>query len=133
MQVRYSDITSVQVHPDESEVLKKKETICWKKLRMIDNKGSYDYHGCWKSNIFFAFFWQQHDAAGGEDLLIKLGEVEEVTILMDRTCEGDKTRAIVTEFGYTPVVPSKSNRLNPRDYDKEHCNVRNLIELCFEG
>lgn len=31
----------------------------------------------------------------------------------------DEIRSLVMELGYIPVVPSKSNRRNPQDYDKQ--------------
>ena len=44
----------------------------------------------------------------------KLGLTDHpVYLLMDRAYEGDETRALAVELGYTPVVPPKSNRKNP--------------------
>jgi len=60
------------------------------------------------------------DAPAGRALLRKLGSVDyPVHLLMDRAYEGDETRALTAELGYVPVVPPKSNRRNPWDYDKE--------------
>lgn len=33
--------------------------------------------------------------------------------------EGDETRQLVFDLGMEPVVPPKSNRLSPWEYDKE--------------
>ena len=45
--------------------------------------------------------------------------------------EGDETRALAVELGYTPVVPPKSNRKDPWDYDKELYKQRNQVERLF--
>ena len=47
------------------------------------------------------------------------------------SCEGDETRALVVELSYTPVVPPKSNRKNPWDYDKELYKQHNQVERLF--
>ena len=39
-----------------------------------------------------------------------------VYLLMDRAYEGDKTRTLAAEPGYTPVVPPKRSRKDPWDY-----------------
>ena len=50
---------------------------------------------------------------------------------MDKAHEGDETRACVTQAGFTPVVPPKHNRKEPRDYDKELYKRRNGVERLF--
>ena len=50
---------------------------------------------------------------------------------MDRAYEGDDTRALAAELGYIPVVPPKSNRKNPWDYDKQLYRQRNQVERLF--
>lgn len=50
---------------------------------------------------------------------------------MDRAYEDDKTRALVSEHGFIPVVPPKKNRKNPWDYDKELYKCRNKVERYF--
>ena len=54
-----------------------------------------------------------------------------VYLLMDRAYEGDETRALAVELGYMPVVPPKSNRKDPWDYDKELYKQRNQVESLF--
>jgi transposase len=39
-------------------------------------------------------------------------------VIMDRAYEGDETRQLVRDLGMTPVVPPKSNRREPWDYDR---------------
>ena len=50
---------------------------------------------------------------------------------MDRAYEGYETRALAMELGYTPVVPPKSNRKDPWDYDKQLYKQRNRVERLF--
>ncbi len=50
---------------------------------------------------------------------------------MDRAYEDDATRRVALELGYQPVVPPKSNRLEPHDYDREVYRRRNEVERFF--
>ena len=50
---------------------------------------------------------------------------------MDRAYEEDETRALAVELGYMPVVPPKSNRKGPWNYDKELYKQRNQVERLF--
>lgn len=50
---------------------------------------------------------------------------------MDRAYEGDETRQLAEELGYVPVVPPKSNRRTPWDYDRALYKRRNEIERLF--
>ena len=72
------------------------------------------------------------DAPAGRNLLKKRGKVKKRTfLLMDRAYEGDATRKLAQELGYTPVVPPKVNRKNPWEYDKRLYKERNQIERLF--
>ena len=72
------------------------------------------------------------DAPEGRALLQQLGPVDHsVYLLMDRAYEGDETRSLAMELGYTPVVPPKSNRKNSWDYDKQLYKQRNQVERLF--
>ena len=51
--------------------------------------------------------------------------------MADRVYEGDDTRRLVLDLGYTPVVPPKSNRKHPWDYDREMYKRRNEVERLF--
>jgi transposase len=50
---------------------------------------------------------------------------------MDRAYEGDDTRLWALDFGHVPVVPPKSNRLHPWDYDRVMYRKRNEDERLF--
>ena len=54
-----------------------------------------------------------------------------LSLLIDRAYEGDETRHLVLDLGMTPVVPPKSNRLHPWDYDRAIYKKRNEIERLF--
>ena len=72
------------------------------------------------------------DAPEGRALLQQLGPTDHsVYLLMDRAYEGDETRALAMGLGYIPVVPPKSNRKNPWDYDKQLYKQRNQVERLF--
>jgi transposase len=73
-----------------------------------------------------------HDAPEGRSLLKKLGPMPEgLPMLMDKAYEGDKTRQLVLDLGMIPVVSPKSNRLDPRKYDRELYKKRNEVERLF--
>ena len=76
---------------------------------------------------------QAGDAPEGRKLLKRLENrgLEGVQVIMDRAYEGDETRQWVLDLGMTPVVPPKSNRLNPWQYDKQMYKKRNEVERLF--
>ena len=51
----------------------------------------------------------------------------------DIAYEGDETRQLVLDPGMVPVVPPKSNRLDPWEYDRELYKKRNEVERLFRG
>jgi transposase len=50
---------------------------------------------------------------------------------MDKAYEGDETRQLALDLGSIPVVPPKSNRLEPWEYDCEMYKRRNEVERLF--
>ncbi len=50
---------------------------------------------------------------------------------MDRAYEGEETRQLALDLGFTPVVPPKQNRVAPWEYDREMYRRRNEIERLF--
>jgi len=50
---------------------------------------------------------------------------------MDKAYEGDETRQLALDLGFIPVVPPKSNRLEPWEYDREMYKRRNEVERLF--
>ena len=52
-------------------------------------------------------------------------------MIMDPADEGDTTRQPALDLMFSPVVPPKSNRLNPWEYDQELYKKRNEVERLF--
>ena len=50
---------------------------------------------------------------------------------MDRAYEDNRTRQLALDIGFAPVVPPKSNRLEPWEYDREMYKRRNEVERLF--
>jgi len=70
------------------------------------------------------------DAPAGRELLEQTKLV--VTyVIMDRAYEGDETRQLVRDLGCIPVVPPKSNRREPWEYDRQLYKQRNEVERLF--
>jgi transposase len=75
---------------------------------------------------------QAHDAPAGRELLFQMVlALEPTALIMDRAYEGDETRQLAIDLGYTPVVPPKENRLSPWEYDRALYKRRNEIERLF--
>ena len=65
-------------------------------------------------------------------MLEALGPMPEgLPLLMDRAYEGDETRQWALDLGMIPVVPPKSNRIDPWEYDRALYKKRNEIERLF--
>ena len=75
---------------------------------------------------------QAHDAPQGRILMDTLGKRKyAIPLIMDRGYEDDYTRYIAQTLNFKPVVPLRSNRKNPWEYDKELYKRRNEIERFF--
>ena len=75
---------------------------------------------------------QASDAVAGRELLGGLGPLPvPLYLVMDRAYEDNATRQLALEFGWLPVVPPKSNRLEPWPYDKAMYRRRNQVERLF--
>ena len=58
--------------------------------------------------------------------------VQATYALMDKAYDADKLIEQLKQQGIIPVIPPKSNRKVPREYDKQIYKERNLVE-CFIG
>ena len=54
-------------------------------------------------------------------------------LLMDKAYEGDACRAKARKCKMRPVVPPKSNRKEPWEYDEELYKGRNVVERNFRN
>jgi transposase len=70
------------------------------------------------------------DAPAARELL-KVTPRSAQYVIMDRAYEGDETRQLVLDLGLTPVVPPKSNRIAPWEYDRQLYKKRNELERLF--
>ena len=59
-----------------------------------------------------------HDAPEGRELLRDLGSFPGMPVIMDRAYEGNETRQLVLALEMVPVVPPKSNRVDPWHWDR---------------
>ena len=74
------------------------------------------------------------DGPEGRELMEKIKNIAHVQfcdILMDKAYEGDATREKAFECNFNPVVPPKSNRVDPWQYDKDTYKQRNQVERLF--
>jgi transposase len=75
---------------------------------------------------------QDGDAPRGRELLQNWKNPPvPCALIMDRAYEGDETRQLALDLGFTPVVPPKSNRLEPWEYDQAMYQKRNEVERLF--
>ena len=75
---------------------------------------------------------QASDAVEGRTLLGAIGPLPApLHLIMDKAYEDNETRQLALDFGFIPVVPPKSNRLEPWEYDKAMYRKRNEIERLF--
>ena len=75
---------------------------------------------------------QASDAQAGRVLLGGIGPLPApLHLIFDKAYEDNETRQLALDFGFIPVVPPKSNRLEPWQYDKAMYRKRNEVERLF--
>jgi transposase len=75
---------------------------------------------------------REHDSPNGKELLKDKGAVGiKMPLLMDRAYENDEMRKLARELNYEPIVPPKSNKKTPWDYDRQLYKERSKIERLF--
>ena len=77
---------------------------------------------------------QAADDPEGRKLVPKLPkdfQNNKLSLLMDKAYEGDEMRGVASSLGLEPVVPPKSNRKEPWEYNKELYKRRNEVERYF--
>jgi len=72
---------------------------------------------------------QDHDAPVCRVLLDQLQPGQ--SVLADKAYDADWIRNMIWEQGAIAVIPSKSNRKIPKEFDAELYKMRNLIERLF--
>lgn len=58
---------------------------------------------------------------------------KDIPLTMDKAYEGDACRAKAEACGMRPVVPPRSNRREPWEYDTELYKGRNVVERNFRN
>ena len=66
----------------------------------------------------------------GYDALMQLHEIDPAKLIGDKGYDSDGIRNDLAERGIEPVIPPRSNRKAPIEYDREAYKRRNLIERC---
>lgn len=75
---------------------------------------------------------QWGDAPAGRALLETLPRPDEqVSLIMDRAYEGNATRQLALDLGFSPVVPPNPRRVNPWSINEQLYRRRNEIERLF--
>jgi transposase len=75
---------------------------------------------------------QAHDAVEGRKILKQLAGNQTIKyVIMDKAYEGEETRQLVMDLNFEAVVPPKSNRVEPWQYNKEMYKQRNEVERLF--
>ena len=73
-----------------------------------------------------------HNALEGRKLMAQQGKPQRGTaLIMDKAYEDNATRRLVLDLGFEPVVPPKSNRIEPWEYNREMYKQRNEVERLF--
>ncbi|HEX4067415.1 MAG TPA: IS5 family transposase [Acidobacteriaceae bacterium] len=127
------DSTIVKVHPDGTGALKKNGPQAIGKSRGGWTTRIHMVAANARTAITFSLSpGQAHDAPAGRALLTELGPMpESLHLVMDRAYEDGETRQLVLDLGMIPVVPPKSNRIEPWEYDRAIYKKRNEIERLF--
>ncbi|RJL02296.1 IS5 family transposase [Paracoccus siganidrum] len=127
------DSTSVKVHPDGTGAPKKKGPQAIGKSRGGWNTKVHLVAADARTALTFSLSGgQAHDAPEGCALLQGWRKpLTGLPLLMDRAYEGEETRQLVLDLGFEPVVPPKTTRKEPWEYDRELYKRRNQVERLF--
>ena len=75
---------------------------------------------------------QAHDAPEGCKLISAMSKPNwPMRLLMDRAYKSEETRQFALDLGFIPVVPPKSNRVEPWEYDRVMYRRRKEIVRLF--
>jgi IS5 family transposase len=66
----------------------------------------------------------------GYDALMELHDINPDRLLRDKGYDSDDIRYDLAERGIEPVIPPRSNRETPIEYDREAYKRRNFAERC---
>jgi transposase len=78
---------------------------------------------------FYLTGGEAHDLVGADELL---ADMQANTLIADKAFDADKrVREPLAATGKTAVIPSKANRKQPREFDRDLYAARHLIENFF--
>ena len=113
------DSTSVKVHPDGIGALKNGPQAIGKSRGRWNTKIHLVAADARTAITFALSPGHAHDAPAGRELLRDLPPMPPgMPLLMDRAYEGNETKQLVLQLGMVPIVPPKSNRVDPWRYDR---------------
>ena len=128
------DSTTVKVHPDGTGALKRDRKPSAVPVAAVPTKIHLVAAHARCALNFALSPGQAGDAPQGRELLRAGGPAPAgCHLIMDRAYEGDETRQLAEKMGYILVVPPKTNRLCPWEYDRVMYRRRNEIERLFRG
>ena len=127
------DSTSVKVHPDGTGALKERGPQAIGRSRGgLTTKIHMLATGARTAVDFCLSPGQDHDGPWGRELLSRQGPTQlRLPLVADRAYEGNETRQLALELGYTPHIPPKTNRTKPWPYDRDIYKRRNEVERLF--
>src|SRR5260370_39453244 len=99
----------------------------------MEHQDSYGCRGCSNGNDLCALAGPSPRCTpvGRELLKTRQTPPQGLPVLMDRAYEDNQTRQLVLDWGLIPVVPPKSNRIEPGEYDRALYKKRNEVERLF--
>ncbi len=71
---------------------------------------------------------QTHDSVPAMSML---EDIRAIYVIADKAYDNDKIINLLESQGIVPVIPSRKNRKQPRDYDKHTYKERHLVEIFF--
>ena len=124
------DATSIRAHPCAAKLKKTDKRRCLGRSR--GGLGTKIHASNNQNGLPLKFELtpgQAHDAPASETLLTGLQPGQ--SVLADKAYDADWIRNMIWEQGAIDVIPSKSNRKIPKEFDKELYRLRNKIERFF--
>lgn len=120
------DSTIVKVQPDGTGALKKWTPSHRQIPRRMDNRDSYGCRGSSNSHNVRTVARSSRRCAARACTARTFGAAESA-----KAYEGNETRQLALDFGFIPVVPPLSTRVEPWEYDREMYKRRNEVERLF--
>jgi len=121
----------VKVHPDGTDALKKYGSQAIGKSRAGGTTRIHVVAADARTAVNFSLSPVNASDAPERRELLKQTTLFAKYVVMDRAYEGDETRQLVFDLGLTPVVPPKSNRIEPYEYDRQMYKRPNEVERLF--